>query len=190
MAYINNNIVLMGMPGCGKSTLAENLALRLGWQWLDSDQEIEKQEGIGISEIFAQYGEGFFRRLETKCIRCLLQREDPAVISLGGGAVRNFVLSQDGGSTVQNSLIPVSLWQNCIMVYIFRSVEDILHSVDLSDRPLLKDHPEHIAELFAERHPLYEQVSHVRVHNDGTVDEGVDKIWEGLVSYRRKASKN
>ncbi|MCL1917761.1 MAG: chorismate mutase [Peptococcaceae bacterium] len=168
---LRRKIILIGMPGCGKSTLAKGLALRLGWPWYDSDQEIERQEGAPVSEIFSCFGEGYFRELETKCIRRLVQEENPAVISLGGGAVQNLIVPKGVAE------------EDCIIVYVHRNVEDILCSVDLSDRPLLKDNPEHLAKVFMDRHPLYEGVSHVCIHNDGTVDEGVDKIWEKVRHY-------
>jgi shikimate kinase len=171
-------IILIGMPGCGKSAIGEELARRLGWPWFDSDREIEKQEKMLISEIFSCYGEAYFRDIEAQCVARLLD-SDTAVISLGGGAVLNFKGLREVQEEVQRETQREIQWksrQGCVFVYIHRSVEDILGSVDLSGRPLLRDNPEYISELFARRHPIYEQISHLCVHNDGTVDEVVDKV--------------
>lgn len=80
------NIVLIGFMGSGKTTVGEVLSRKLGRIFVDCDTLIEKRMGQTIAEIFAQKGEGFFRRLERECIEEVCQREDQ-VISCGGGAV-------------------------------------------------------------------------------------------------------
>ena len=170
-----SKIVLIGMPGCGKTTIAREVASRLGWPWFDSDLEIEEQQGMPVAEFFARFGEERFRELETRCVGELLRGDGEAVVSLGGGAVRNFVSVAGGEAPVS-----ASLRQDCVIVYIHRRVEDILRSVDLSERPLLRDNPERLAELFRERYPLYEAVGDFCVHNEGPVEETVDRVLEAL----------
>lgn len=178
----NKIIILIGMPGCGKSTIAQKVAVCLGWPWLDSDQEIEKLMGMTVAEIFSRFGETCFRELETQCLKDLLQnRDEGAVISLGGGAVRNFITEDT--QEVSKPLLAESLWRNCIFVYLHRTVADILKSVDLKDRPLLKDNPERITELFQERHPLYQRISHVCIGNDGSIEQGVEKVLQAVKDY-------
>ena len=80
------NVVLIGYRGAGKSEVARALADRLGWQWFDSDDEVERRAGRSIATIFAEQGEGAFRDLESQAVLDLTQR-DRAVLSLGGGAV-------------------------------------------------------------------------------------------------------
>jgi len=80
------NLVLIGMPGCGKSTLGKELASRLGKEFTDSDEEIVRLAGKPISEIFRTDGEEAFRDLESEVIRSLSERQG-AVIATGGGAV-------------------------------------------------------------------------------------------------------
>ena len=80
------NIVLTGFMGTGKSFVGKTLARKLGWDFYDTDEMIEKDVGMSIADIFARKGEPHFRDLETKAIR-LLAVLDKAVIACGGGAV-------------------------------------------------------------------------------------------------------
>lgn len=79
-------ITLIGYRGCGKTTVAELLAERLGRPWVDADVEIERTAGCSISEIFAEQGEPAFRDLERKTIAALLER-DVLILAAGGGAI-------------------------------------------------------------------------------------------------------
>lgn len=82
----NKHVFLIGPRGCGKSTVGQQLAVRLGWNWVDLDQLIQEEAGQSIAEIFAHQGQAVFRDLESAA----LQRQSllpPQVISLGGGAV-------------------------------------------------------------------------------------------------------
>ena len=80
-------IALIGYRGTGKSTVAQLLALRLGWDWVDADVEVELQAGKSIAAIFAEDGEHSFRDLESAAVAELCQRER-TVLALGGGAVQ------------------------------------------------------------------------------------------------------
>jgi len=81
-----NNIVLIGFMGTGKSTVSRVLAERLGWQSIDTDAEIERQEGRKIAEMFAADGEAYFRNIETRVIAEVMSGKEQ-VVSTGGGAV-------------------------------------------------------------------------------------------------------
>lgn len=80
------NIVLTGMPACGKSTVGAVLAEKLGRGFFDTDEMIEKAENMKVSDIFARHGEKYFRNAETRVIRSL-ENKTGAVISTGGGSV-------------------------------------------------------------------------------------------------------
>ena len=80
------NIILIGYRGTGKSTVARLLAQRLGWNWVDSDVEVELETGASVAEIFAREGEAGFRAREAAVVARLLAG-DQRVLSLGGGAV-------------------------------------------------------------------------------------------------------
>ncbi len=80
------NLVLIGFRGTGKSVVAQQLALRLGWDWIDADVELELRAGKSISAIFADDGETAFRELESKLLGELIERSATA-LALGGGVV-------------------------------------------------------------------------------------------------------
>jgi shikimate kinase len=80
------NIFLMGYRGSGKTTVAEALARRLGWPWIDADVELERRAGKSIQQIFADAGEETFRDLESAVVADLA-RLDGQIVALGGGAV-------------------------------------------------------------------------------------------------------
>ncbi|HXZ94395.1 MAG TPA: shikimate kinase, partial [Dehalococcoidia bacterium] len=81
-----NNLVITGFSGTGKSVVAMDVALRLNWDFLDTDDEIVRQTGKPIAEIFRQDGEDKFRELERDTIRKAYQRRQ-TVIAMGGGAI-------------------------------------------------------------------------------------------------------
>ena len=80
------NIILIGMPGSGKTTLGKIVAKELGLAFYDSDKVIENNQGKTVLEIFSEMGEGYFRDLETETLSSLASL-DNAVISTGGGVV-------------------------------------------------------------------------------------------------------
>ena len=79
-------IFLIGLPGSGKSTIGKSLALELSLPFIDLDQEIEKQEGRTIKQIFKQMHEGYFRQLESRALKNYCQSQDSFVLATGGGA--------------------------------------------------------------------------------------------------------
>lgn len=83
----SSKIVLVGFMGTGKSTVSKLLAEQLGWRRIDSDEQIERQSGKKISELFAEGGETYFRDIEAETLRSILESDEPAVVATGGGAV-------------------------------------------------------------------------------------------------------
>jgi shikimate kinase len=84
---LDRPIVLIGLMGAGKTQFGRNLAKKLGLKFHDSDAEIEKAAGMEISEIFAKFGEPYFRDGERRVLERLLGKPGPRVISTGGGAI-------------------------------------------------------------------------------------------------------
>src|SRR4051812_7830484 len=80
------NIALIGYRGTGKTAVAQQLALALGWDWVDADVEVELRSGKSIAAIFADDGEAAFRDLESAVLADLIDREQ-AVLALGGGVI-------------------------------------------------------------------------------------------------------
>ena len=83
---LHTSIALIGYRGTGKTTVAQILAKRLGFDWVDADVEVEQRAGKSIADIFETSGEEAFRDLETEVVADLCQREH-TVLALGGGAI-------------------------------------------------------------------------------------------------------
>ncbi|MDR1735731.1 MAG: shikimate kinase [Oscillospiraceae bacterium] len=152
------NIVLIGMPGCGKTTLGGLLASELGREFFDSDEEIERRAGRAIPEMFAAEGEDYFRTLETACIEALLGK-DGIVLSVGGGAVeRNAKLLQKG-----------------FVIHIDREIDEILKTLAPGTRPLLEGGArEKLESLHARRAEMYARCRHARIENNGGINAALD----------------
>ena len=156
------NIVLIGMPGCGKTTVGKYLAKALEFEFIDCDRVIEETEGTSISNIFAEHGESYFRCLETKTLERLSTAEN-AVIATGGGCVErreNFEILKKSGT----------------VVFVNRPLENILGDVDTSKRPLLADGKERLFELSKRRMPLYKEVCDIEISNTTPPKKLVQKI--------------
>jgi len=153
----DRNIVLVGMPSCGKSTIGRALAAKLRRNCVDTDEEIVRVHG-SIPGIFAKEGERVFRAYESEVIADV-GKQHGLVIATGGGAV----LSE------RNVL---NLKQNGILVYIKRD----LSALSSEGRPLSQGGK--IAELYKARAPIYERISDFTVENDGSIDDAVSRILE------------
>ena len=137
-------IALVGMPGSGKSTVGRHLARLLGWRFIDSDHEIERQIGGSIRAFFEQHGEAAFRDLEQQSITGLCQQTG-AVLATGGGAVLRAANRQ-------------ALKSSCEVVYLRSTPEELFRRLRHDrQRPLLqvKDPLRRLRDLYRERDPLY-----------------------------------
>ncbi len=141
-------IVLVGMPGAGKSTIGPPLARRLGLGFVDTDKKIEQRVGKSISDIFKDHGEDYFRMIEAREIAHFLET-GPKVVATGGGAV----LDEQTRHLIGNK--GVSIW--------FDTGLDVIHARTRKDakRPLLQgpDPDRKLAQLMSERRPLYQQAN-------------------------------
>jgi shikimate kinase len=138
-------IAIIGLMGVGKSTIGAKLAERTKSYFLDCDSEIEDLEKLSIKEIFAKNGEKYFREIEKKIIRNIVLRDEPMILSLGGGAF----MDQD---------TRILLKEKAITVWLQASIETILYRVGNKDtRPLLnqKNKREILEELIIKRYPTY-----------------------------------
>lgn len=152
------NIVLVGMPGCGKSTVGKALASRLSRPFFDADEEIVKRAGKTIPEIFKTDGETGFRCLETEVLSDLC-RQSGAVIATGGGAV----------TVPENHDI---LRQNSLVVFINRDVAVL----PTNGRPLSQQND--LGAMFAKRLPMYRAVCDFEVDGNGDIKTVTDRIEE------------
>ena len=154
------NLVLIGMPGCGKSTVGKLLAERTGKTFVDADEEIVKLAGKSIPEIFADEGEEAFRAYETQVLGELGKRSG-LVIATGGGCVtrdRNFPL----------------LHQNSNIVWLRRDTA----LLPTEGRPLSQS--QKLADMYRVRQPLYEAFSDFSVDNSGTPQDCAEAILSAL----------
>ncbi|MEE3122034.1 MAG: shikimate kinase [SAR324 cluster bacterium] len=140
------NILLTGFMGAGKTTVGKKLAKRLGYFFIDTDREIEKEQGCSITEIFKYGGEECFRDLETDILQ-KLQTKQNLVIATGGG----MVLRNENRSLMQ------SLGTR---VYLKVELQELMRRLKKDKkRPLLqKSKPEeHILEMLQQRKSIYEE---------------------------------
>ncbi|MCR5485150.1 MAG: shikimate kinase, partial [Clostridiales bacterium] len=152
------NIVLIGMPGCGKSSVGKLLAEKTGRSFIDTDALIEKNEGTSIPDIFAKSGEGYFREAEKRAVR-EAGNMTGVVISCGGGVV-----------TRDENYLPLK--QNGTVYLIKRDVS--LLSTD--GRPLSKSLDE-LKKMEEVRAPMYDAFADLSVLNNGEVTACADMIY-------------
>ena len=155
------NIILIGMPGCGKSTLGSILSQTTGKEFVDADAVLAERAGMSIPEIFASEGEAGFRARETAVLEALGKRSG-IVLATGGGCVtreENFSL----------------LRQNGMVFWVQRE----LSKLPTQGRPLSQQ--EGLDALYRRRMPLYAHFAHHSINNNGTTEATVRhilEIWE------------
>ena len=154
------NIILIGMPGCGKSTVGKLLAQELGRPFVDADAEIEKAVGCDIPTFFSEYGEAAFRAQETKVLSQLGKRSG-CVIATGGGCV----------TRPENAPL---LHQNGTILWLRRK----LSSLPTDGRPISQSTP--MQELYAQRKVLYESFCDRIVQNDAAPRDAVEAILKAI----------
>lgn len=152
------NIVLVGMPGSGKTTIATELAKITGKKLIDTDEEIVKREKRSIEEIFENEGEDYFRNVETQVIKDF-GKESGLIISTGGGCVKK-----------EENYFPLK--QNSVIVWIKRDI----FSLPTNGRPLSKTND--ISKMYEERKTLYEKFSDFSVENNKKPEDTIKKIIE------------
>ena len=153
------NILLVGMPGCGKTTVGQQLAQELGKKFVDADQALEETTGRKITDILPSQGEAAFRALETQTLADL-GKQSGLVIATGGGCVtreENYNL----------------LHQNGTVFWLTRQLDKL----PTQGRPLSRD----LGQMYARREPMYRRFADAAVSNDGSVEQTVReirRIWE------------
>lgn len=159
-------IILVGVPGAGKSTVGRLLAAKLNSTFIDTDEVIEKRAGKSISDIFVEDGEPVFRQLEKEIIADTLSGQD-CVVSVGGGAL----LDKDTRSKVKD--------QQCI--WLQAGLNQAVDRVGMNkNRPLLLGNVRgQLADLMSAREPFYIECATYAIDtNDLTPDQVVEQIIE------------
>jgi len=166
---LKRSVVLVGMMGCGKTAIGSRVATALEVPFIDLDHEIEKNEGMTISEIFDKYDEEYFRKKERETIGYILNSK-LCILATGGGAFMNFntrQLIQKLGTSV----------------YIRADYDVLLERVSRkNNRPLLEkgDKAKILKGLMDKRCPVYEEADIVVDSSDSIHEIVVDKIIEEL----------
>lgn len=153
---MGNHKVLIGFMGSGKSSVSKILAVRLGKRLVDTDAEIEREQGMTISELFAQRGEQDFRKLEHELLLRLAEEKEPLVISTGGG-----LAAQPQNREALSALGTV--------IYLQVQAHTVLARLQGDEtRPLLQgaDKEAKVRALLAAREPLYRAAADICIAAD------------------------
>ena len=161
------DLILIGLPASGKTTVGRQLARRLDMPFFDCDEAIEAAAGCSVSDIFARYGESYFRQLEHRTLETLCRKEN-CVIATGGGAV----LREDNRLLLQRS---------GTVFWLDRPLSDIMSTDFQTGRPLLTAGRKALERLAAERRALYAACAHYRIAEpllELTISQ-IEEIWKG-----------
>lgn len=165
------SLVMVGLMGCGKTSVGRRLSARLELPFVDADEEIEAAAGKTISEIFADHGEAHFRDGERRVIERLLSH-GPQVLATGGGAFMN---PETRGNIRRTG---ISIWLKAELPVLMRRV------MRRDNRPLLKtgDPEERMRALMTERYPIYAEADIVANSRDVPHEAIVEEIMDALVA--------
>jgi shikimate kinase len=169
----SNIIAIIGLMGVGKSTLGLKLSDKMGYYFIDSDQEIEDREQRSINEIFAESGEAYFRDVEKNIIKEIVLRDEKIVLSLGGGA---FV----------NDEVRKLLKEKTTVIWLHATVDHILHRIGYkNNRPLLNtvNKRKALEDLIKKRYPLYKEADYSFDTGEFSQESVINKIVKQLKSH-------
>ena len=158
LSFELTNIILVGMPGCGKTTIGKLLAENYGRKFVDTDALIVEKAGKSIPEIFSEQGEPGFRKIEAEVAK-EVGKEKELVIATGGGVI----------VTPENH---DALRQNGTVVFINRDI----NVLPTDGRPLSQQNK--LSDMFEKRLPLYRSICHAEIDGNGTVNEVAERIKE------------
>ena len=170
MSDKKENIVLIGMPASGKSTVGVILAKILGMDFVDTDIVIQQREGCRLSEILEQCGiDGF------------LKKEEKALLSID----TNHTVIATGGSAVYSDAAMKHLAEGSSVIYLKVELDDLKKRLsNLRERGVVLRPDESIEEMYAKRSELYEKYAEIRVTEDGsTIEDTVHAVLEEIRRY-------
>ena len=166
---MNENIVLCGFMGCGKTTVGKALAKKTGMSLVDTDKYIEEKENMTISEIFDKHGEEYFRELEHK-----------ACIELAGKS--NLIIATGGGALTYERNVK-AFKQTCKIILLDVPVDVLYERLKFdTTRPLLQraDKKEAMTELYNKRMPLYKKASDIVIDGNASPFSVTDSIIKAV----------
>ncbi len=164
-----DRILVIGMMASGKSTVGAIVAERLGWGYVDSDEQIEQRTGRTVREIFEQDGEAAFRVEEKAALESAVAGDEPLVVGVAGGAILDLgtrTLLREAGTVVWLRAEPELLAER-------------VKAAGQDHRPLLADDPDGtLRRLDAERRPIYEELADIVVDVE---DRSAEELAEHIV---------
>lgn len=165
-----SNIVLIGMPSCGKSTIARHLSRATRKKLIDIDLKIIEKHNMSIPEIFEKFGEAKFREFESDIV-AEYSKQNSLIIATGGGVIENEI-------NINN------LSQNSVIIFINRPIDLLLTG---NGRPLSSS-PEAVQKLYDRRFPLYQKYSQFEISNDNSLsfDKIISTIQDNITNYYQK----
>ena len=166
------DLILIGMPGCGKSVIGRRLSYGFKMGFVDLDSAIEDYAGCKIPEIFEKCGEDEFRRIEIEVFEKTVGVG--RIIATGGGIVKK----------TENRAVA----KRGIVIFIDRPLENIMGDVRTSTRPLLAKGKEKLIELYNERYEIYKEWADIHVINDGSVNDITYKIINEVKNYENNGN--
>ncbi len=162
------NVILIGMPGSGKTSLGKAVSKKLGMHFIDMDSLITEKHG-DITTIFNELGESAFRQYETEALNEAIKHNN-SIISTGGGIIE----------TQENN----EIMKEYAVIFIDRSPEAILRTLDSDSRPLLKDKKDALQKLYNRRYNKYVEVMNFHIKNDWSFIECVEEIVKQIKSIK------
>ena len=173
----SRSLVLVGMPGSGKSAVGRRLATQLDIGFVDADEEIESAAGKPITDIFKDHGEAYFREGERKVIARLLG-SGPQVLATGGGAL----MAAETRDNIRRS--GISIWLKAELPVLMRRV------LKRNTRPLLEKDPEGVMrQLMETRYPIYAAADITVESRDLPHETVIGEIVDALATHPRLASR-
>ncbi len=167
-----NSIALVGMPGCGKSTIGRLAAESLGYEFIDSDDVIEKSVGNSITDIFKYQGEVAFRKYEYEYIENIISSANkPYILSTGGGAM-------------MTQRVRKLLLEKTYLIFLEKNLETLWSHIGESheNRPLLNDSEDHpkqkLKKLLQKRTPIYRTAHSILCCDDMNIEDTTNRLIE------------
>lgn len=168
-----NNIFIIGLPGCGKTSISKMLAKKINLGVYDLDEIIEERENKNITEIFNIYGEEYFRNIETKVLK-EISLKNKCIISTGGG----IILKKENRDIIK---------KNGISIFIDRDVDSILNNINTENRPLLKNKSK-LIELHNQRYKLYKESADI-IFKSNIWYSSIESAFEHIYKYLQNNNK-
>ncbi len=156
------NIVLIGMPSCGKTTIGDILSQKINKELVDIDALIENKIGMTIKDFINKYGELEFRKIEKEIV-LEVSKKNNQIISTGGGVIKDY-----------DNII--ALKGNGVIIFINRNIDNLTPT---ESRPL-SSNIDALRKLYEERMPLYKKYSDIEVSNNNAIEEVIETIINNI----------